>query len=761
MSCPSCSSSQRTRHGHADCEAGDDGVRRRERPIVAVAGCPNAGKTSLFNQLTGLQQKVGNWPGQTVAQYTGQFRVGEQEFAVVDLPGTYGLVAVSAEEAIAATYLAEERPDVVVSVVDASNLTGSLHLVAQIAEAGHRQVIALNMTDVAERRGIEIDESALARRLGVEVVRTVARKGTGLAELTQAIDRSLERSPRPLRVDYGPVVERHLERLVANITSSPVAAEVGSPRWAALQLLAGDHGLRRRLAESDGGRVVLEAAAADRDGITAEAESECEMELAEHRFNWISELVDEMTGSLPAVTTWSDRADRVLTHRFVGVPIFLAVMWVVLRVTADVTAPYLNWIESTISGPISRWVVSLLSVVGLGGGWVQSLIVDGVLAGVGSVLTFVPVLFGLYLMLALLEDSGYMSRAAAVMDRAMRAIGIPGKAFLPMMVGFGCTVPAVYATRTLDSPRDRLLTGLITPFMSCGARLPVYVLLAGVFFARIKSMVVFAMYLIGIAVAVAIGFLLSRTVLREDDPAPLVMVMPEFRLPSMRTVWVLVKQRTASFIKGAGTTILVASMVVWLLLSIPLGGGGHFADTDVEHSAFGVVSKGIAPILRPLGFGDWEQSGSLLSGFVAKEVVVSTMAQLYSTEGQAVVGPAPSLGDDLRDIGSSFVTAGVDTVRAIPRVVGLDFVDLNDDTGTGLQTAVRDSFAGSSGGHGALAAFAFMVFVLLYTPCMAAVAAFRQEFGTRWMWVSVIGQFAIAGAGAFVVFQGGRLLGIG
>jgi ferrous iron transport protein B len=483
------------------------------------------------------------------------------------------------------------------------------------------------------------------------------------------------------------------------------------------------------------------------------------MELAEHRFEWITGLVDEMTGPVVSITTWSDRVDRILTHRFLGIPIFLVVMWIVLRVTADVTAPYLDWVDSTISGPVSRWSVDLLGLIGLDGGWVESLVVDGVLAGVGGVLVFVPVLFALYLMLALLEDTGYMSRAAAVMDRAMRAVGIPGKAFLPMMVGFGCTVPAIYATRTLDSSRDRLLTGLITPFMSCGARLPVYVLLATVFFADAKSMVVFAMYVLGIAIAVLIGLLLSRTVLSDEDPAPFVMVMPEFRLPNLRTVWILVRQRTGSFIKGAGTTILIASIVVWFLLAIPLGGGGGFADTEVEDSAFGVVSKGMAPVLDPLGFGDWEQSGSLLSGFVAKEVVVSTMAQLYLTEISGPEIASPGFADDVEQVASSFVAAGWDTLLAIPRVVGLDLLDLQDGSDTALQAAVRDSFDSSSGGYGELAALGFMVFVLLYTPCMAAVAAFRQEFGTKWMWVSVIGQFVIAWSGAFLVFQGGRLLG--
>lgn len=728
---------------------------------VAIAGCPNSGKTSLFNQLTGAKQKVGNWPGQTVERYSGEFRSGSETFEIVDLPGTYGLVAVSTEEAIASCYLVDERPDVVVTVVDASNLNGSLHLVAQIAEAGLNQVVALNMVDVADRRGIDIDEDVLGRALGVEVVRTVARKGQGTDELKAAVTRAAGRTPNQLVIDYGGVVERHVGSLVESIAARPGMAALGSPRWTALQLLAADVATRDRVAQLQGGHVVLEAAAADRDGIAAETGFEAAIELAEHRFNWISHLVADVSGPIEMEMTWSDRVDRVLTNKFLGIPIFLAVMWVVLRFTADATAPYLDWVDSTISGPVARWAVALLGAMSLDGGWVESMVVDGVLAGVGGVLVFVPVLFGLYLMLALLEDTGYMARAAAVMDRSMRAVGIPGKAFLPMMVGFGCTVPAIYATRTLDSSRDRLLTGLITPFMSCGARLPVYVLLASIFFAGDKSMVVFAMYVLGIAVAVLIGFLLSKTALREEDPAPFVMVLPEFRMPNARTVWILVRQRTASFIKGAGTTILVASMVVWLLLALPVTGDGSFADTDVEESAFGVVAKGVAPTLAPLGFGEWEQSGALLSGFVAKEVVVSTMAQLYAVDGSEAEESTGGFVDDVGDIATSFVAAGRDTLLAIPRVIGFDFLDLEDESQSELQTAVRTSFEDSSGGRGQLAALAFMVFVLLYTPCVAAVGAFRQEFGTRWMWVSVLGQATIAWLGAFIVFQGGSLLGFG
>lgn len=342
----------------------------------------------------------------------------------------------------------------------------------------------------------------------------------------------------------------------------------------------------------------------------------------------------------------------------------------------------------------------------------------------------------------------------------MRAIGVPGKAFLPMMVGFGCTVPAIYATRTLDTRRDRLLTGLLVPFMSCSARLPVYVLLASIFFAGSSGSVVFAMYLLGIGVALLVGVLLSHTMLRESDPVPFVMVLPEFRMPSGRTVWALVKRRTWAFIEGAGTLILIASVAVWVLLAIPLD-GGSFGDTEVENSAFGGIARASSTAMEPLGFGEWEQSGALLSGFVAKEVVVSTMNQLYGGTGPADTTSDPGFTSDVAEIGSSFVAASLDTIRTIPGLVGLDFAAVEDETSSQVDVRIRDSFEEASDGHGTLAALAFMVFVLLYTPCMAAVGAFRHEFGTRWMLLSVTGQLVIAWVGAFLVSQGGRLLGLG
>jgi ferrous iron transport protein B len=400
-------------------------------------------------------------------------------------------------------------------------------------------------------------------------------------------------------------------------------------------------------------------------------------------------------------------------------------------------------------------------MVGLGGTWVESLVVDGIIPGVGAVLVFVPILMALYLALAFLEDTGYMARAAFVMDRVMRGVGLQGKAFLPMLVGFGCTVPAVYATRTLEDERDRVLTSLLVPFMSCGARLPVYVLISAVFFPNYAGLVVFGMYLLGILVALAIGLVLKRTLLPVTSHAPTIMEMPPYRLPTARTTWFHTWTRVTAFIGGAGSIIFGTMIVVWFLMSIPIGGSGSFADTEVDDSAFATVSGVVAPAFEPAGFGTWEAAGSLLTGFVAKEVVVGTMAQVYGVDGAEGSGPSPSIGDSVREIGTGFAGAVIGALKATPGIIGINLADdAAAEEPSNLMASIRTSFAESSGGHGAAAALAFLVFVLLYTPCMAAVAAIRQETGTRWMWLSIVGQTAIAWAFAVVVFQGARVIGL-
>ncbi|MGB9357880.1 MAG: ferrous iron transport protein B [Acidimicrobiia bacterium] len=565
-----------------------------------------------------------------------------------------------------------------------------------------------------------------------------------------------------LVIDYGPDVEMAIADLIGEIEQTPEVSERYAPRWLATALLDEDPGLVEPLTALDGGDRLV----ATRDRLLEDLRSalgeQADTAIAAARFQTANTIAQAaIVGRTAKSRDRTDRIDAVLTNRYLGIPIFLALMWAVFKITTDIAGAFLDWIDSAVSGPIAHFVESFVSLIGLDGTWVESLLIDGVIAGVGAVLVFVPILLALYLALAFLEDTGYMARAAFVMDRVMRGVGLQGKAFLPMLVGFGCTVPAVYATRTLEDERDRILTSLLVPFMSCGARLPVYVIISAVFFPQHAGLVVFGMYLLGILVALAIGLVLKRTLLPVTSHAPTIMEMPPYRLPTFRTIWFHTWTRVTAFIGGAGSIIFGTMIVVWFLMAVPVSSDGGFADTDVDDSAFAAVSGVVAPAFAPAGFGTWEAAGSLLTGFVAKEVVVGTMAQVYGIEDAAVEGPSPSIGDSAREIGTGFAGAMLGALKATPGIIGIDLTgDTAEDEPSSLMASIRVSFEESSGGHGAAAALAFLVFVLLYTPCMAAVAAIRQETSTRWMWLSIVGQTAIAWAFAVVFFQGAKVLGL-
>ena len=564
------------------------------------------------------------------------------------------------------------------------------------------------------------------------------------------------------RIDYGSDVEAAIDRLIPAVTVAPEVAERFDARWLAVALIDEDPGLAEQVGQLPGGDEILRL----RDQLLADLRSRmgtsADTAIAGARFQMVNDIVQaatDVTGQRERTRT--DRIDAVVTNRYLGIPIFLAAMWVVFKLTADVAGAFLDWIDGTVSGPVEHLVRSLVTTIGLGGTWVESLLANGVVAGVGAILVFIPVLFSLYLALSFLEDSGYMARAAFVMDRVMSGIGLKGKSFLPMLVGFGCSVPAVYATRTLENERDRILTTLLVPFMSCGARLPVYVIMASVFFPEYAGLAVFGMYLLGIVVAMVIGFLLKRSVLPVTDPMPAIMEMPPYRLPTFRSIWINTWTRTRAFLREAGSIIFIATIVVWLLMAIPVGGSGSFGDTDVDESAFSAVAGVVAPVLEPAGFGSWEATGSLMSGFVAKEVIVSTMTQVYGAES-VEVAEDPAIIESVSEIFTGLGAAVVDAVRAIPGIVGIDLSDDQEpETSNGLSAAIHVGFEESSGGHGALAALAFMVFILIYTPCVATVGAIRHEIGTRWMWFSVIGQTMLAWVMAVGVFQIGRLVGLG
>ncbi|NMC80222.1 MAG: ferrous iron transport protein B [Chloroflexi bacterium] len=571
-------------------------------------------------------------------------------------------------------------------------------------------------------------------------------------------------TPRDFTIDYGREAEDEINHLTQVIANTPAVTSTFPARWLAIKLLETDEDIQMRLRVLQGGAAVLDEAQKSIARLAAIYGDEVDVAIADRRYGWINGLVREVVRR-PAVDrlTVSDKIDQIVTHRLLGIPIFLAAMWFVFKLTADVSAPYLDWVDGLINGPIARWGVALLSIVGLGGSWVESLFLDGIIAGVGGVLVFVPVLVFLYLALAVLEDSGYMARAAFVMDRLMHTLGLHGKSFLPMLVGFGCTVPAMYATRTLENSKDRILTGLLVPFMSCGARLPVYVLFAAVFFAQNSGAAVFSMYLLGIVTAILLGIVLKNSLFKGKEQSTFVMELPPYRLPTLRGIWFHTWERTSAFLRKAWTVIMATSILLWLLMAIPAGGQGNFADTDVNHSVFATVTHAISPAFSPLGFGSWEASGALVTGFVAKEVVVSTMSQVYAVEeAEEEAAENPTLFEDLGEVVTSFVGATVDTVKSLPLIVGINlFEEEAEEEPSALMGAIKNGFESSSGGHGALAALAFMVFVLIYTPCMVAVAAERQELGMNWTWVSVFGQLALAWLMALIVFQGGKLLGLG
>ncbi|MBI5670916.1 MAG: ferrous iron transport protein B [Chloroflexi bacterium] len=730
---------------------------------ICLAGNPNAGKSTIFNALTGARQHVGNWPGKTVEKKEGRLSLSGHEVIIVDLPGTYSLSAFSAEEIITRDFILDAQPDAVVAVVDAANLERNLYLVLQLLEMHVPLVLALNMSDVAESRAIRIDRQTLSERLGgVPVIPMVGSRAIGLDALKAAMMRAAtdHAAIPPLCLDLGAPVEQEIAGLLPLIERE---ATPYPPRWLAIKLLEADEDLLSKVPPA-----LAQAAQQAADRISEETGEDADTLIADARYSCIGELVRGAVSRAAAnPITVSDKLDRVLAHRVWGVVIFLALMWVVFQFTANVSAPLLDWIDGLFSGPVTRWTVAILGAFGLNGTWFESLLVDGVIGGVGGVLVFVPVLFALYFAIAVLEDSGYMARAAFVMDRFMQKLGLHGKSFLPMLVGFGCTVPGIYATRTLENPDDRKITGFLTTFMSCGARLPVYVVFGSAFFGAASGNLVFALYAIGIGVAVLTSLLLTRLVFKGKPAAPFVMELPPYRVPNPRTVALYIWGHTAEFLRRAGTVILAASVVIWLLLAIPVN-GGQFARVNAGDSLFGAISRVIAPVFAPAGFGQWEAASSLMAGFVSKETIVSAMSQIYTNASDDLPAPQP-LTDDARDIavglGEALVLTGQEIVNIVPRTVnvipGMHMPEANllnqpPDTGgdTALETALRAAFT-------PLTALAFNVFVLLYVPCLAAVAAMRQEFGTRWMGLQMAYTLVVAWLGAIVVYQAGLFLGIG
>lgn len=695
----------------------------------ALAGNQNSGKTTLFNQLTGSNQHVGNWPGVTVEQKTGtmlhhhhgsQTHIGlpwrvrknknsnaipekYSDVTIVDLPGIYSLSPYSLEEIVSRNYIARDNPDVVINIIDATSLERSLYLTLQLIQLGRPVVIALNMMDEVETRGDAIDILGMEKILGVPIVPICARKGEGLDELIRRTMDVAKNKQLPNKIDICRGAAHKALHAISPLIESTAIAHDMMPGYAATKLFEGDQPLADELGLSAETMHII-------DEILVAVEKEVGMEraaiMADTRYSYIERLLKTTftRGSEQGDST-TDKIDSVLTHRALAIPVFLLMMLLVFYITFG---PIGIWIADGFAALVDRGIdlIATALVNWQVAEWVQDLVVNGVLTGVGSVLSFLPTILILFLLLSILEDSGYMARAAFLMDKPLRKIGLNGRSFIPMMMGFGCTVPAIMSARSMNTQRDRRFTIMLTPFMSCGAKVPIYALFTNAFFGGNQVLVMSAFYLIGIIVAIFAGLFLKRFVF-HGDAAPFIMELPTYRLPTFANVMRQMWDKAKDFIRRAFTVIFLATLVVWFLQSFTFS----FASApSVEDSMLGKIAGIIAPIFTPAGFGSVEASTAVITGILAKESVVSTLAVLSGVDAQS----------------------------------------------TQMLASMHSIFPST------LSAVSFLIFILLYMPCVAAYAAMRREMeSVRWAFSTIAAQSALAWVIATIVFQVGTLLGIG
>ncbi|MCI1218955.1 MAG: ferrous iron transport protein B [Bifidobacterium sp.] len=689
-------------------------------PRIVFMGNPNVGKSTLFNAILGTNATVMNAPGTTVLVESGELRRGEAIWDFIDTPGTASLDAISPDEQVSSQAAMGRndypQPDVIVAVMDATSPSRSLYLLSQLIDLGRPLVVAVSMLDLAKRQGstLEIDDFA-ALVPGIPFIQVDGRTGKGREELLDSIGQQLG-------------VERPISE--ASATAQPVLLQTAeSPA-------AHPHALRVETpAKTSPGRLrpippVTTAQIPGREA-TQDEVSAWARQTSNERFAWIAGTVAELNRKQPAVDkpTFSDKLDRLLLHPIAGIVIFLVAMYAVFEATTTLAGPLIDWFDVTLRRWLTDsidWAFVLVAGKESLAGWFHGLIVDGLLDGFVTVLTFIPPMGIMFVILSLLEDSGYLARAAFVMDKAMRAIGLDGRAFLPLVVGFGCNLPALASTRTLPDSRQRLLTGLLIPFTSCSARLSVYIVLAYAFFGHYAGLAIFLMYIASIVIILAVGLALRKTQFRDLHTQPFAMGLPPYQMPKLLQLGKSVALRLWAFITGASSIIITMIIIIWLLAAVPITAGVAGTNTfghvdEVENSLYGAVASGLAPVFEPAGFNDWHASAALITGFVAKEVVVGSMAQSYA----------------IHDSGNES--------------------EQQQGTGT-LGQAVRGSFERSSGGHASAAAAAFMIFVLAYTPCLATIAEIRRQYSGKIAMQSVGMGLVVAYALAIVVFQIGRLL---
>lgn len=717
----------------------EDSTPEVHRPIrVALVGNPNCGKTSIFNLASGAHERVGNYSGVTVEAKEAHMEIDGKRIQVIDLPGSYSLSPYSPEELYIRQYLTDPstRPDVVIDVVDVCNIERNLYLTMQIKELEIPMVMALNMFDEFEHRGDLLDIPLLSTLLDIPMTPTVGRKERGITELFRsAIEVAENRRPvrpePPVKINYGRVIEGYLESLEEKIRQHLSTTKQLPPRYIAIKLLEGDAALQTEIQSLAGGGYISSAMAFAKKNIAHELHSDdLEGYITDRRYGFIAGALRETYKPLKRTAkTPTDKIDNILIHPIWGYPLFIAVLFLMFQTTFSLGEYPMSWIEQGVT-LLGSWVKSIMS-----DGPLRDLLVKGVIGGVGGVIVFLPNILILYLFISIMEDTGYMARASFLMDKLMHKMGLHGKSFIPLIMGFGCNVPSVMATRTIESRQSRLITMLVTPFMSCNARLPVYILLAGAFFPQHVGLVFLALYLSGILVAV-LSAKVIRKVLFEKEDVPFVMELPPYRIPTLRSVLIHMWEKGKEYLHKMGSIILLASIIIWFLGYFP-----HYSDDELiarfpteanrpetnlgmlrqEKSILGTIGKTVEPVLSPLGF-DWKMSIAVVSGLPAKEVVVSTMGVIYT-------------GDDSDDD------------EAVARLSDR-LIESQDSQG-------NPSFS-------PLVAMSFMLFVLLYFPCIATIVAISKESHSyKWGIFVVVYTCLLAWIASFVLYQTGLFFGLG
>ncbi|MEH7116349.1 ferrous iron transport protein B [Neobacillus vireti] len=664
---------------------------------IALIGNPNTGKTSLFNNLTGSYEYVGNWSGVTVEKKVGLFKnnIGQ----LIDLPGVYTLNPLSKDEGVVTSFFLNESVDRLLNILDASQLERNLHLTLQLLEYEKAALIGLNMIDVANKRGILIDAKKLSMVLGVPVVPVVARSGKGCDKLVDVIS---TKSIQPINkhlVYYG----KEIEEAISAITEEIKGRTSHSARFLSIQYFEGNQYVQNYVNSIANPERINEIV----NTLESKLQRQTDIKSLSNfiylkRREVIEKIIAEVASKSDSVIPLSEKIDNIVTNRFLGMPIFLLLMYFMFMLTFDwLGTPLSDMLDAFLTGPVTTGFEYVLSSIHASE-FIHALIIEGLVAGVGGVLVFVPQIFILFFFISLLEDSGYMARVALVMDRIMESVGLNGKAFIPMMIGFGCNVPGIMAARTIETPRERLLTILLTPLMSCSARLPVYALFVGAFFAGQKAFVVLSLYVLGIVVALTLAKIFSKTLLKSETSL-FVIELPPYRLPQFQSLWRSTWDKGKGFVRKAGTFIFAGSVFIWLLSYA----GPKGLNVDMDHSFLAAVGNMLAPIFDPIGFGTWQASASLITGFLAKEAIISTMNIIYFVPNNA----------SLQGLLANYYTP--------------------------------------------LSAYSFMVFILLYIPCLATTATIYKETGSKkWTAFSMIYAFVIAYVLSLIIYQGGKLFGL-